>query len=116
MIIAGSLWVPFNNNKKSITLYRRETTDFCVCRNSTNECVDLEWRRFSPALSLLSLTLFVVNSWALGDWNADSREESRSLIDGCATHFNMKLVSLDGEWESYMHYAAEDGTAACATG
>ena len=62
-------------------------------------------------LSLLSLTLFVVNSWALGDWNADSREEPRSVIDGCETHFNMKLVSLDGEWESYMHYAAEDGTA-----
>ena len=51
------------------------------------------------------------NRWALGDRNADSREEPRSVIDGCETHFNMKLVSLDGEWESYMHYAAEDGTA-----
>ena len=66
----------------------------------------------SFTLSLLSFTLFVVNRMALAsEWDVDSREELPRVMDGCETHFNMKLVSLDGEWESYMHYASEDGTA-----
>lgn len=59
------------------------------------------------SLTLFLFTLFVMT--LAGEW--DSREEPRSVMDGCETHFNMKLVSLDGEWESYMHYASEDGTA-----
>lgn len=58
---------------------------------------------------LLSFTaLFVTNIWALpvgGD------VESRTETDECKVHFTFKLMSSDGEWESYVHYASEDGTA-----
>ena len=69
------------------------------------------------AFSLLtSLTLFSVTiNWSCGFAvrGADLQgEKSRSSeIDRCETHFKLKLMSSDGEWESYVHYAAEDGTA-----
>lgn len=67
------------------------------------------------AFSLLSLTLFVTINWSCGfagrdaDFHGDKSRSSEA--GGCETHFKLKLVSLDGEWESYVHYAAEDGTA-----
>ena len=50
---------------------------------------------------LLSFTaLFGTNIWALPVGG-----------DECEVHFTFKLMSSDGEWESYVHYASEDGTA-----
>lgn len=56
--------------------------------------------------SLLSLTLLSVIC-GFGEGSAESLSE----MERCETHFKMKLVSLDGEWESYVHYASEDATA-----
>ena len=67
------------------------------------------------AFSLLRLTLFVMNccSWGSAIRTADFQNEKSQSgeVGRCETHFKMKLVSSDGEWESYVHYAAEDGTA-----
>lgn len=68
----------------------------------------------SLAFSLLSLTLFVICNWSWGFAVRDADfhgEKLRNEVGRCETHFKMKLMSLDGEWESYVHYAAEDGTA-----
>ena len=62
------------------------------------------------ALSMLSLTFFtnIFGSLSISEEDAEARRE---VEEWCITHFRMGLVSLDGEWESYVHYAAEDGTA-----
>ena len=59
----------------------------------------------SFVLSLLTLTLFTMNqnNWALVVDTESQKEE-------CEVHFHFQLESLDGEWESYVHYASEDGT------
>ena len=62
----------------------------------------------SLALSLLSLTLSTMNNWALSA-SEELRKEAKP--EWCKTHFRLELMSLDGEWESYVHYASEDGTA-----
>ena len=60
----------------------------------------------SLPLSLLSfIALF---NWALA---VDGDSGPRRDIHICETHFKYKLISLDGEWESYVHYASEDGIA-----
>ena len=60
-------------------------------------------------MSLLTLTLFSMNqnNWALRVRDTESQKEAKE----CEVHFHFKLESLDGEWESYVHYASEDGTA-----
>lgn len=58
-------------------------------------------------LSLLSLNL--LNNWALSV--GEELQKERTKIEWCRTHFRLELVSLEGEWESYVHYASEDGTA-----
>ena len=72
----------------------------------------------------LILVLFAIRNWAHRyaaqelDPARDPQDESRSkgvyngeLNSECETHFTVELVSLAGEWESYVHYASEDGTA-----
>ena len=64
----------------------------------------------SFVLSLLSLALFVMNNGTLvvvGDTELRQTEEA----DKCEVHFEIQLVSLDGEWEGYVHYASENGAA-----
>ena len=62
------------------------------------------------ALYLLTLTLFAINryNWALSHVDTESQKERG---EKCEVHFHFKLVSQSGEWESYVHYASEDGTA-----
>ena len=54
------------------------------------------------------VALFALFVWVLA---VEGDAEWRSELDRCESHFKLKLISLDGEWESYVHYAAEDGTA-----
>ena len=35
---------------------------------------------------------------------------TESISWRCKTHFRLELVSLAGDWETYVHYASEDGT------
>ena len=41
----------------------------------------------------------------------DALRREGKLNSKCKTHYTLELVSLAGEWESYVHYASEDGTA-----
>ena len=61
----------------------------------------------SLALSVLSFTL--LNNWGFSVGEELQKESVK--IEWCKTHFRLELVSLEGEWESYVHYASEDGTA-----
>ena len=68
----------------------------------------------------LILALFTMHNWAYRyapqelnpprDPQNTLRREGK-LNSACGTHFRCELVSLAGEWESYVHYASEDGTA-----
>ena len=67
----------------------------------------------------LILALFAnewMHNWASHDLNPprdpqDALRREGELNSECGTHFRLELVSLAGEWESYVHYASEDGTA-----
>ena len=70
----------------------------------------------------LILAVFTMHNWAhcpayayqeldsLRD-QQDVQWREGKLNSECNTHFSCELVSLAGEWVSYVHYAAEDGTA-----
>ena len=55
--------------------------------------------------ALLAFSLFIMNQnmWIV---SVDSASEASD----CGAHVHFQLKSLAGEWESYVHYASEDGT------
>ena len=59
--------------------------------------------------ALLIIVMFLINQnmWIV---SVDSASEREPASD-CEVHFLFLLKSLAGEWESYVHYAAENGTA-----
>ena len=67
----------------------------------------------------LLFVLFTMHNWAhrYGAQGLDllavegrERESTESISLRCKTHFRLELISLAGDWETYVHYASEDGT------